>query len=106
MNTFNKLTKKTMKIYLITATIGGIVMILSFIVAYYESHRQQKEIPTNLQLRVNAESLINPSIKTTVGITLDDGQLAFINECKNKGYTGCFLTINNQQIWVSFISNK
>lgn len=36
------------------------------------------------------------------GVELEPHQIAFIEECKAKGYEGCMLTINNQQTYLSF----
>jgi hypothetical protein len=38
---------------------------------------------------------------------LNEGQIAFINEMKSKGYFGCSITLeNNTQIYISFINNE
>ncbi len=41
-----------------------------------------------------------------VGHELTEAQEAFIKQCKIEGKTGCTLTINNQQTYVSFYENK
>lgn len=35
-------------------------------------------------------------------VRLDEGQLLFIEQCKRNGMPGCSITVNNQQMWVSF----
>jgi hypothetical protein len=37
-----------------------------------------------------------------ISVRLDEGQLAFIEKCKLNGFAGCSITINNQQLWISF----
>jgi len=39
---------------------------------------------------------------TDVSVCLNEGQLAFIEQCKKNGMDGCSITVNNQQTWVSF----
>jgi len=43
-----------------------------------------------------------PNEKNKEEIKLDPHQFAFIEKCKATGKKGCSLTINNQQIYVSF----
>ena len=37
-----------------------------------------------------------------ISVCLNEGQLAFIEQCKKSGMSGCSITVNNQQTWVSF----
>lgn len=40
------------------------------------------------------------------GHELDEGQIAFMDKCMKEGKSGCSITINNQQCWVSFYGNS
>ena len=56
-----------------------------------------------LETRIGRQlSSNNDDFVFSQGIELEPHQIAFIEECKAKGYEGCMLTINNQQTYLSF----
>jgi hypothetical protein len=56
-----------------------------------------------LETRIGRQlSSNNDDFVFSQGIELEPHQIAFIEECKAKGYEGCVLTINNQQTYLSF----
>jgi len=74
----------------------------------------QEKNKTKKDMEVNKNTAIGMSYTDSAttgcksgefGYQLEEYQLQFIKKCKKEGKTGCSLTINNQQIYVSFYYN-